>query len=326
MNSSGLGVNSGAAAMTSGSALGLGSTNANVGGGGGWGFSLMGVLGIVGILALIGVVIYIFVYKPRTMPREGFATAMGSRSTQANGTKDKREGFATKPTGKREGFLGGLFGGVDEAVENAREPNVPFMNEVGSTNTATAPVEGFFGAVARGAGAPDCLRVLPDAARVASALNDGSDDARELMTLAGKLACFKKDAIGTAQVIEATRYQPFNTSHDLQPITETMSMCFAKNLPKRDLDLIFGKYRSRGIDLITKLALSQEKSDSELSAYEKSFNSAMNDVTALAEQVCMGDSNSLLQGGGAISMNEVGRVEGVTTDDVATLRPYDGYY
>jgi len=103
-------------------------------------------------------------------------------------------------------------------------------------------------------------------------------------------------------------------------------MCFAKNLPKRDLDLIFGKYRNRGIDLIHKLALAQDKSDRELAAYEKSYLSAMDDVTALAEQVCLGDSNPLLQGGGPISMNDVGRVEGVTTGDVADLRPYDGYY
>jgi hypothetical protein len=92
------------------------------------------------------------------------------------------------------------------------------------------------------------------------------------------------------------------------------------------LDLIFGKYRSRGMDLIHKLALAQNKSDRELAAYEKSFASAMADVSALAEQVCSGSSNPLLEGGGKVSMNEVERVEGVTTGDVADLRPYDGYY
>ena len=290
MSTSGVAVNSGfgGAAANLGANLGLGGS-ANAGGGGesSWSWGIMGVLGILAVLALIGVIIYIFVYKPRTKPREG--------------------------------FLGGLFGSSDKAVAEASEPSA----EAGAEENTT---EGFFGAVARGAGSPDCLRVLPDAARVASALNDGSDDARELMVLAGKLACFKKDALGTAQVIEDTRYQPFNTSHDLQPITETMSMCFAKNLPKRDLDLIFGKYRTRGIDLIHKLCLSQNKSDRELAAHEKSFGSAMDDVTALAEQVCVGSSNPLLEGGGTVSMNEVGRVEGVTTGDVADLRPYDGYF
>jgi len=263
--------------MSSGMNLG---TNTASGSSSGMGYGVIGVIAIVAVLALIGVIIYIFVYKPRTKAREGF------------------ESLA-------------IFAPVVEAVKEA---------------SGTGQVVEGFGAVARGAGSPDCLRVLPDAAKVATALNDDSDDARELMVLVGKLACFKKDAIGTAQVIEATRYQPFSTSHDLQPITETVSMCFAKNLPKRDLDLIFGKYRNRGIDLIHKLALAQDKSDRELAAYEKSYLSAMDDVTALAEQVCLGDSNPLLQGGGPISMNDVGRVEGVTTGDVADLRPYDGYY
>jgi hypothetical protein len=277
-----------------GSGLNIGAVGNASGSGSSW--TVIGVIGILAVLALIGAIIYIFVYKPRTKPREGFL-----------------------------GGLSGLFGmGGEEAPagpnaepETVAEADAPKPDEVS---------EGFFGSVARGAGSPDCLRVLPDAAKVATALNDGSDDARELMVLAGKMACFKKDAIGTAQVIEATRYQPFNTSHDLQPITETMSMCFSKNLPKRDLDLIFGKYRTRGMDLIHKLALSQNKSDRELAAYEKSFASAMADVSALAEQVCSGSSNPLLEGGGKVSMNEVGRVEGVTTGDVADLRPYDGYY
>jgi hypothetical protein len=275
-----------------GSGLNIGT---NAGSSSGMGWYAIGVIGILAVLALIGAIIYIFVYKPRTKPREG--------------------------------FLGGLFGFGGEGSASLNSPNT----EPETVAEANAPKpnevsEGFFGSVARGAGSPDCLRVLPDAAKVATALNDGSDDARELMVLAGKMACFKKDAIGTAQVIEATRYQPFNTSHDLQPITETMSMCFSKNLPKRDLDLIFGKYRSRGMDLIHKLALAQNKSDRELVAYEKSFASAMADVSALAEQVCSGSSNPLLEGGGKVSMNEVGRVEGVTTGDVADLRPYDGYY
>lgn len=309
--------------MGSGSGLNLG-TNTAAACGLGMGWGVMSVIAIVALLALIGAVIYIFVYKPRTKPREGFASLVKGSLAQANGPTDRREGFKGS----------GAMGSVDEAVTEAIGPLPPQIIEPFSSLSegilaqVGAP-EGLhegFGSVARGAGAPDCLRVLPDAAKVATALNDDSDDARELVVLVGKLACFKKDAIGTAQVIEATRYQPFSTSHDLQPITETISMCFAKNLPKRDLDLIFGKYRNRGIDLIHKLALAQNKSDRELVAYEKSYLSAMDDVTALAEQVCLGDSNPLLQGGGPVSLNDVGRVEGVTTGDVADLKPYDGYY
>ena len=186
--------------------------------------------------------------------------------------------------------------------------------------------EGFFGGVARGSGAPDCNRVLPDAAKVADALNDNSDDARELIQLVGKLACFKKDLIGVAHVVEATRYQTFNTSHDLQPITETISMCFAKNIPKRDLGIIMDKYRGRGLALIGRLGGSQGVPVATIRSYESAFNTSMTDVRSLAEQGCLGQHDNAMNGGPAVALMGVGRVEGVTTDDVSTLKPYDGYF
>ncbi len=250
-------------------------------------------LGVIAVLCLIGAIIYVFVYKPSLMPRWSWI----------NFRKGGTEGFQGSVTSMK---LDDFF-----AVTQRKKASIK---------------EGFFGAVARGAGAPDCNRVLPDAAKVADALYDESDDARELYALVSKLACFKKDLIGTARQIEATRYQQFNTSHDLQPITETISMCFAKNIPKRDLTMIMEKYRARGIVLIDRLGASQGLPVSTIKSYESAFMTSMTDVSSLAEQGCLGQHENALSGGPAVALTAVGRVEGVTTDDVSTLRPYDGYY
>jgi hypothetical protein len=244
-------------------------------------------LGVIAVLCLIGAIIYVFVYKPSLMPRWSWLGA------------------------GKEGFQGNKE--LEVIMATAARKGAPLK-------------EGFFGAVARGSGAPDCNRVLPDAAKVADALNDNSDDARELMTLVGKLACFKKDLIGTAQQVEATRYQTFNTSHDLQPITETISMCFAKNIPKRDLDMIMGKYKQRGMVLVGRLGSAQGLPVSTIKSYEGAFMSSITDVASLAEQGCLGQHENAMTGGPSVSLTGVGRVEGTTSDDVSTLQPYDGYF
>jgi hypothetical protein len=262
------------------------------GDGGGWHYTVY--LGILAVLCLIGAIIYVFVYKPTLMPR------MSWMNFGIGGT---------------EGFTNG------GAMTSKKLSDI-----LSVAARKGAPLKEGFGSVARGSGAPDCNRVLPDAAKVADALNDNSDDARELNQLVGKLACFKKDLIGVARVVEATRYQTFNTSHDLQPITETISMCFAKNIPSRDLGIIMDKYRGRGLALIGRLGGSQGVPVATIRAYEGAFNTSMTDVRSLAEQGCLGQHDNAMNGGPAVALMGVGRVEGVTTDDVSTLKPYDGYF
>ncbi len=257
---------------------------------GGWHWTVY--LGIVAVLCLIGAIIYVFVYKPSLMPRWSWIGAGKEGFTDGGAMTSKK---------------------LSDIMAVAARKGSPLK-------------EGFFGAVARGAGAPDCNRVLPDAAKVADVLYDESDDARELYQLVSKLACFKKDLIGTAGVIEATRYQTFNTAHDLQPITETISMCFSKNIPNRDLTMIMDKYRGRGLALIGRLGGSQGLPVSTIRAYESAFTTSMTDVASLAEQGCLGQHQNAMSGGPSVSLQGLGRVEGVTTDDVSTLKPYDGYY
>ena len=110
--------------------------------------------------------------------------------------------------------------------------------------------EGFAG-VAVGAGVPECLRSSSAASQLYSMVSDpskgeeGSADFKEFALLLSQLCCFKKDLLGVAGVVEATRYQEFNTQLDLEPIAETTARCFAKTIPPRDLEIAFDKWQKK---------------------------------------------------------------------------------
>ena len=86
--------------------------------------------------------------------------------------------------------------------------------------------EGFFGGVARGAGHPDCLRTLPEGSELLDLLmsrgvdgippgvSDASADYKEFQLILSKLGCLKKDLMSPSGIVEATRYQAFETAHD----------------------------------------------------------------------------------------------------------------
>jgi hypothetical protein len=86
--------------------------------------------------------------------------------------------------------------------------------DTGGHNAYAQATEGF-GGVAVGSGLPECLRTSSEAAQVAefflqreTVVEEGKDDLRELLLLISKLACFKKDLMSTAGLVESTRYQP----------------------------------------------------------------------------------------------------------------------
>lgn len=187
--------------------------------------------------------------------------------------------------------------------------------------------EGFFGGVALGAGAPDCLRTSSEAAQLYSMFNEklsttaeGPEDLAELRLLLSKMACFKKDLIGTANVVEATRYQAYATSMDIEPIAETTSRCFAKTIPSRDLDIILDKWSKRSQTLVLRLCTSMNMNESQLSSAEALLNALVKDVGDVARSVC-------LAGTPTIGGQPVGReLSGVEPPSLQELRPYKGYY
>ena len=154
--------------------------------------------------------------------------------------------------------------------------------------------EGFYGGVAVGAGVPDCLRTSVEGARLhsmfatkVSGFEEGPADFKELTLLLSQLSCFKKDLMGVAKQVEATRYQPFATQLDMEPIAETTARCFAKTIPPRDLELAFDKWSKRGIFLITRLCTSANLTETEVATAEKLFRAFIADIKDVATDACL---------------------------------------
>lgn len=154
--------------------------------------------------------------------------------------------------------------------------------------------EGFYGGPAVGAGIPDCLRTSSEAAALYQIFankfqghEEGSADMRELTLLLSQLSCFKKDLMGVAKQVEATRYQSFDTQLDMEPIAETTARCFAKTIPPRDLDLAFDKWRKRGHFLIVRLCTAANLTEAEVMEAEKLFQALIADVQDVAQTNCL---------------------------------------
>jgi len=205
-----------------------------------------------------------------------------------------------------------------EMMPTERPGNMP--NSKGS-------MEGFAGPSV-GAGEPNCMHVSSDAAALydmlskrTSTTEEGPDDLRELKQILSKISCFKKDLLGVAGVVEATRYQKFATAHDLEPVAETTARCFAKTIPQRDLSLSLDKWGSRGTFLLKRLCTSENLSDSEENDALRYFGDAMADITEIALGKCCNSDVGIIAGQPQPRM--VGGFEPVENE---ILRPYDGYY
>ena len=193
-----------------------------------------------------------------------------------------------------------------------------------SKNTASTS-EGFAGP-ARGAGVPDCLRDSQNASDLvelfsaSSSTEDGPDDLRELTLILSKLSCFKKDLMSPSGIVEATRYQPYSTAHDVEPVAETTARCMAKTIPPRDLDIILDKWNRRGKELIRKLCTSFNLSDSQLKKADSLFKSCIIDVSDVAQSMCLkGD----VEIAGTKGPRDVAPYE---PPALSELRQYKGYY
>jgi hypothetical protein len=190
----------------------------------------------------------------------------------------------------------------------------------------TLRMEGFAGPV-RGAGVPDCTRTSQESAKLIgifqekkSTTDEGADDLRELSVLLGKLSCFKKDLMSPGKVVQATYKQPFYNSHDMEPVAETAARCFAKTIPKRDLQLSFDKWTKRGTHLVKRLCTSYNLMGEDLKAAHDLFNTAMADFASVAGDVCfVGD----IRIGGAPGPRVL---SGVEPTGLSSHMDYKGYY
>ena len=120
-----------------------------------------------------------------------------------------------------------------------------------------------------------------------STTEEGGRDLEEFKHLLNKMSCFKKDLVSPNYTINATLKQPFITTHDIEPISETTGRCFAKTIPPRDLDIAMDKWTDRGSFLIRRLCTSFSLNDAEASQMEKNFQSFLRDVYDTAREKCL---------------------------------------
>ena len=157
--------------------------------------------------------------------------------------------------------------------------------------------EAFFGGVARGSGHPDCLRNMVEGSEILDILSgrveankkvsEGSADYKELELLLSKLACLKKDLMSPSGIVEATRYQSFETAHDRVNIAEVSAMCLNQTIPSRDLDIIFATWRDRGSVLLRKLCTEANLTEKQSVQVEKLFKSAWSDIYDISKSRCL---------------------------------------
>jgi hypothetical protein len=193
---------------------------------------------------------------------------------------------------------------VDKGYVNGMPMYKRIVREIdGFTLTMTVPVEptnkkseeeGFYGGVAVGAGEPQCLRTLPDAAEVYAAFlgrQTGSEqagaDLEEFRLLLSKWGCLKKDLMSPSGIVEATRYVPYSTLHDRIPVADLAGQCNAKTVPDRDLDITFDTWKERGAFLLRRLCSAANMSSAEATALEKKLMSAWTDVYDIAKSQCL---------------------------------------
>jgi hypothetical protein len=220
------------------------------------------------------------------------------------------------------------FGMMDKLISDLEQKAKEDADKKAAANKGSGRIlqEGF-AAPAHGAGVPDCMQTCADAAALYHMLDrpsnteEGPEDLRELKAILSKISCFKRDLMGTAGLVDATRYQPFATSHDMEPVAETTARCFAKTIPQRDLSLSLDKWGSRGTFLIKRLCTSEQLTEDDEHKAIELFGGAMGDITHLALGKCCNSDVGVIAGQPQPRM-----VGGYESQSIQNLKQYSGYY
>ena len=153
-----------------------------------------------------------------------------------------------------------------------------------------------------------------------SSTETGSDDLLELKVLLGKLSCLKEDLLAAGSLVNATKNAPYVTSQDIEPVSETVARCFAKTVPKRDLDISLDKWSKRGDMLVRRLCTSYNLADSQSKEARTLLSGLVADITDILMTVC-------LKGPVTIAGEEGPRmVQGREAVGTMNMGTYNGYY
>jgi hypothetical protein len=152
-----------------------------------------------------------------------------------------------------------------------------------------------------------------------STTDDGSPDFKEFKEIMSKMCCMKHDLMGTAQVVSSTLYIPYNNTHDRENPADTVARCFTKSIPPRDLDIIFGTWKNRGLSLLDRLCTSYKLRDRESEKVRKHFTALWSDVFDIAKGACSPPEK-------APEYGSPRDPKGVMPSEVEELGEYKGYY
>ncbi len=189
--------------------------------------------------------------------------------------------------------------------------------------------EGFYGGVARGSGIPDCLRESSEGAELIGMFMgrkegdryvESDGDLRELTHIVSILSCFKKDLVSPSHIVEATRYQNYVTSSDIEAIGVTTGRCFSKTISNRDFELMFDKWTSRGSFLLKRLCTEYSLTEAERVKAEQLFQYVIRDVKDIGRAMCFVGEPTIV---GKPTPREPAPFEDPSLTD---LGPYTGYY
>lgn len=197
------------------------------------------------------------------------------------------------------------------------------------TNSMTQPtpyLEGFAG-VKKGTSELSCGERSVEATKLytmfkskSSSTETGNEDLLELKVLLGKLCCLKQDLLAPGSLVNATKNSPFVTSQDIEQVSETTARCFAKTIPRRDIDIIIDKWSKRGDMLVRRLCTSYNFTPDENKMARSLLSGVLSDVNDILLTVC-------LKGPVTIAGNEGPRmVNGVEPSSLINQGTYKGYY
>ena len=183
-----------------------------------------------------------------------------------------------------------------------------------------ASKEGFFGGVARGAGHPDCLRNLNEGPELLGMVRSaaGTADYSELQLILSKLGCLKQDIMGPSGIVEATRYQAYETAHDREPIAEVAATCLNRTISKRDLEIIFVTFKDRAKVLLRRLCTIANLTEAQTVQADKLLLAAWKDVYEIASGRCIATAGELEA--------QAHDAQPFEPPAIQELREYNGYY
>jgi hypothetical protein len=161
--------------------------------------------------------------------------------------------------------------------------------------------------------------ILEIFAQKKSSTEEGLPDMMEFKEIMSKMCCIKHDLMSNAQVVQSTLRIPYNNTHDRENPADTVARCFTKSLNPRDLDIIFGTWKHRGLVLANRLCTSYRLTNKETEKVVEHFKALWSDVFDIAKTVCSPSKK-------APEYGSPRDPRGFTPESVEDLGPYKGYY